>query len=126
MTTTTYVTYDLPGAFLQEQATYIVPSRDPHLAANTAPNTAYAFTFNDIVSTVVDGVELKSKPQNVSNRYFIGGTVHTAMEVESMTGNHEILLSNMCDNGWDRVIFLPSGNVQPFKEGDTLVQDGNR
>jgi hypothetical protein len=119
--TTTYVTYDLPGFFMPEQYTRIVEQRDSQAAANAAPDGAYAFTFHDIVGATVNGTTLTSQPVHRSGRYFIGGTVRNATEVEAMPGDHSILLSNMRNNGWNRVIFCLTGNVQPFTDGDNLV-----
>lgn len=122
--TTTYVAYDLPGTFEAEHDSRPVASRDPRVAADTAPAGAFAFTFYDVVTTEVDGVELRSRPRNHSSRYFIGGTVRTVAEVEAMEGDRSILLSNMRGNGWDRVIFCPAGNVQPLESGDVVVTPG--
>jgi len=120
-TTTTYVTYDLPGLVAPEQYACTVEDRDPYRAADDAPRGAYAFTFHDIVNTEVDGETLRSQPRNRSGRYFIGGTIRTVDEVAAMPGDHKILVENMRSNGWDWVIFCPPGNVQPFGEGDAVI-----
>ncbi len=120
-TTTTYARYSLPGAIVTEQSVQPVPSRDPQAAADSAPQGAFAFTFHDIVTVVIDGVELRSDPLRRSGRYFIGGTVHTYAEVAAMPSDESALLDNMRMNRHDRVIFCPAGNVQPFRDGDTVV-----
>lgn len=121
MTTTTYAQYDLPGILMSEQTTRAVLSRDPQAACDAAPDGAYAFTLFDVVSTVLNGVELRSDPQNRSGRYFIGGDVHSVVSVEEMPGDHTVLLDNMRTNRWTFVIFCPTGNVQPYLPGDTVL-----
>lgn len=121
----THVVYEHPGSFFAEESGRVVDHRDPQRAADSAPETAFAFTFHEIVTStvVVDGEEVvtRSKPLNVSGRYYLGGELLTYAQVEALDGDHRILLSNMRGNGWDPIIRCRFGNFQPFRDGDKIV-----
>lgn len=123
---TTVVTYDLPGFFVPEQFSRVVDMRDPRQAAKSAPQNAYAFTFHAIVeaTVLVEGQEttVRSKPINVSGRYFIDGERLNVHQVARLPGDYEVLLDNMRGNGWAHVVRCRTGNFQPFNDGDQIIR----
>jgi len=126
--TTTYVEYELPGAFVAEQERRRVTSRDPRAAAQEAPPQAFAFSFYDVVTATVDvdgeQVTTTSLNRNRSGRYFIDGELFDAAGIEALPGDHHILLANMRGNGWGHVVRCRTGNFQPFNSGDEIVSTG--
>lgn len=124
--TITYVEYQHPGSFYSEDIRRIVDRRDPQRAANDAPASAFVFTFFDVVvaTALVDGeeVELRSRNRCRSARYYIDAEVLDEHDVESLPGDHHILLANMRSNGWSFVVKCRSGNFQPFDPpGDQVI-----
>ena len=123
---TTVVVYDLPGFFVSEQFSRVVDIRDPRRAAESAPQNAYTFTFHDIVeaTVLVEGQEttVRSKPINVSGRYFIDGERLNIHQVGMLPGDHRVLLDNMRGNGWTHVVRCRTGNYQPFEDGDQIIR----
>lgn len=124
-TTTTYVTYLMPGIMLSEETRRPVLHRDPRQAAIDAPSGAFAFTFHDQVTatTVVDGQEipLSSRALNQSKRFYIDAEKLTAADIQAMEGDHRILLANMLGNHWAIMLRCRTGNYQPLEDGDQLV-----
>src|SRR5688572_3005691 len=125
MTTTIYIEYLLPGAFLPEEDTRAVPNRDPRRDAAEAPAGAFAFTYHDVVTATVaaggEQVATASPPRNRSGRYYLDAEELTAADVAALPGYHRILLDNMRCAGWSTVVRCRTGNFQPKAPGDVLV-----
>ena len=103
-TTTTYVAYMHPGTFFSEESIKPVDERNPQQQASDAPDSAFAFFYFDVVTTIV----------------IVGGE-----RIETSSGRHNILLSNMRDNGWDPIVRCRTGNFQPFETGKhELIKTG--
>ena len=65
--------------------------------------------------------DLDSHVSKRSGMFYIGGTVFTLDEIKAEHDpNNRILLSNMENNNWDRIIRV-RGWTQPFEEGDHIV-----
>src|SRR5688572_33334954 len=56
MTTTIYIEYLLPGAFLPEEDSRAVPNRDPRLSSAEAPAGALALTYHSVVPATAAAV----------------------------------------------------------------------
>jgi len=128
-TTTTYVAYQHPGSFFSEETVKPVNARNPQQQADDAPDSAFAFFYFDIVTTVVDveceRIETTSGRRNISKTYYIDAELLTSNEVAALPGDHSILLSNMRGNGWDPIVRCRTGNVQPFEaDKHVLVTTG--
>lgn len=68
--------------------------------------------------------ELDAKELKRSGTYFLGGVIETRDEVTARNDPDEIILrSNMRDNDINRIVTNTNSwkVVQPFKEGDTLL-----
>lgn len=119
-TTTTYVAYQHPGSFFSEESVKPVDARNPQQQANDAPDTAFAFFYFDIVTTVVnvegERIETSSGRRNITKTYYIDAELLTSDQVAALPGDHSILLSNMRGNGWDPIVRCRTGNFQPFEE----------
>ena len=124
METQTFVKFWHRGAFFDKDSDRTVGSRD--IVALHIPDTAYAFEFYDRRVHDDHGVTLKSEPYNRSPRFFIGGRIMHAQEVEREIPDHIILLDNMRMNGWDYVIQTRSGHFQPYREGDIRIDPISR
>ena len=120
-TTTTNIAYQYPGSFFSEESVNPVEARNPQQHANDAPDTAFAFFYFDVVTTIVDvegeRIETSSGRRNISTTYYIDGELLTSAQVAALPGDHSILLSNMRSNGWDPIMRCRTGNFQPFEAG---------
>lgn len=118
-TTKTFVTVWYPGSFFAEEDTHEVKERDPMAIAGKYPR-CFAFKFFDQVcgETEIGGEKQKvrSKPRNESPKYFPGGKLMNAEEVEKTVPNSRILVTNMRGNGWDQIVKTRVGNFQPFEK----------
>lgn len=124
METQTFVKFWRRGVFVDEDSNRSVASRD--IGALLIPDTAYALEFYDRRVHDDHGVVLSSEPFNWSPRFFIGGRIMTAQEVEREIPDHDILLDNMRINGWDRVIQTRCGHFQPYRDGDIRIDPVRR
>jgi hypothetical protein len=118
------VEYEFPGSFFPESSSRDIRVRDPRLAVELAPEGAYAFAFYDVADDLPDlGPEyaVSRKPQNRSARYFIDGRLVTIDDVLALPGDHDILISNMRANEFERVVRCRTGNWQPFGDDDELI-----
>lgn len=125
--TTHHAEYVLPGLLFPEETTRQLDARDPAEAAEKAPEGAFAFVLYDlpvVPDTGLDPEQFRVTPkrQNVSKRYYLGGTLHSLDEVRAMGDDKRTLVANMEGNGWATVICTPFGNWQPFEDGDTLLE----
>lgn len=92
------------------------------------PDGAFGFQLFDIVlgEVEVDGekIELSSKRLNISPMHYYGGHIYTKAEVEATVSNNEILLREMRDNNWEKVIQTRTENFQHFDdEKDIFVKE---
>ncbi len=109
MITKHFVTFYSPGTFVSEQTTKEIESWDTDLAMYIADEiterysaTPYGFRFSTREN---DGTSLDSKETKSSNFYWLGGRIETLEEVEARNDPKEvILLSNMRNNGYDRIV----------------------
>lgn len=117
--------YYYPGFLFSEESTRVLDLRDPQLAVQMAPESAFCFVLYDIEEAPDLGPDfaVTPKPKNESGRYYIGGRLYTIDEVRAMNlqGDYTILISNMESNHWDYVIQTRSGNWQPFTSDDSIV-----
>jgi hypothetical protein len=120
-TTTTYIAYQHPGSFLAEESVMPVGTRNPQQQANDAPDSAFAFYYFDVVTTIVNAggelINTSSGRRNISNTYYIDAKLLTSDQVTALPGDNSILLSNMRGNKWDLIVLCRTGNFQPFIEG---------
>lgn len=121
VTIQTFVTYLLPGAFVAEETSRPVESRSVEEAVREAPEHAYAFTFWERLETEHAGEKLIGRPRDRSKRYYLGGEVMTVEDVRGLDGDFRTLIANMESNRWYQVIRCRTGNFQPFKDGDRLI-----
>jgi len=125
-TVTTYVAYLHPGSFFSEESVSKVPNRDPNQQTKDAPQSAFAFFYYDIVTSVVDvegeRIETASTRRNISKTYYVDAELLDYAAVEALANeegisptSHRILLSNMHGNGYDLVVRCRTGNFQPYE-----------
>ncbi len=116
-----YVEYLYPGLLMCETSETEVKDRKPENVKDPG-NGTFAFRFFDIEESKSDSGEiLKGRRKNWSGTYYFGGTVYTAEEAEKAFPNESILLSNIKRNNTKRVIKTRLGNIQEFRDIDTLI-----
>lgn len=104
-----FVIFCSPGTFVNETTAKEIESWDVEKAIEMARTiherhgaTPYAFYF---MTKTREEKDLDSKVSSTSPFYFLGGEIETVEQVrERNDKNEEILLSNMINNGYDRVL----------------------
>jgi len=101
-----FVRFLFPGTFVSEEDSQALSAWDVETAKRLA--TVYLrrpFAFEFTTRERADD-ELDSKVVATSPRYYIGGEVRTAAEIEAGTDPREdILRSNVKNNGYKRIIY---------------------
>lgn len=124
-----FVIFYSPGTFVSETTEREIDSWDVEQAMDVARTikerhgaTPYGFCF--ITRSRADD-ELDSKVTERSNMYFLGGTVrHLDFIILENKPDEQILISNMRNNGWDRVIENCNSYkiTQPLKKDDVVLE----
>ena len=123
-----FVVFCSPGTFVDETTQREIASWDQQEAVKMAHDiverhgaTPYGFYF----TTRERGPDnLDSKQTESSEMYYLGGKVETLAEVEARaTKADEILLSNMRNNGYARIITNTNSwrVTKPFSDRDTVL-----
>jgi len=107
-----YVTFLFPGAFMSEESTEHIKSREGRLVV---PEGAFAYYFWDRTE-FWEGEELLTGGQkNVSGRFYPEGNIYTKDEIKKQEGESSTLYRNM-KGSYKYVIKSRRGNWQPFDE----------
>lgn len=116
-----YVEYFYPGVLVSETEVKEISRRDRRCVKPS--KLCYGFQFFDREEVIKDGETLRGNRKNLSGMYYIGGEVLTVEDVEALRpkSQYKILLSNMVNNGWDKVIRTRLGNFQNFYPKDKVV-----
>lgn len=117
-----YVEFLYPGVLFNE--TSLSPRETDKPQSIKIPEGAYAFRFCERTEGKIKGEEVIGKWQYDPKTYYArGGKVFTLAEVKAgaISGDCNILISNMECNGYDRVIKTNRGNVQPFDTNCVLL-----
>ena len=114
--TKTYVEIFYPGSLFPESKVREVKDRTPI----DLPSGAFAFSFFDQEETIVKGEILVGKQKNRSGRFY-AGELFTLAEVKEKFPESRILISNMENNGYAKVVKTVRGNFQPFMPEDTML-----
>jgi hypothetical protein len=117
MSTKHYITFYFPGVFVSNETVREVSDRDAQI---TAPPGAYGYRVHSRTELRQDGETLVGAPRDFGPMTYFG-EVLTVAEVEALPGDHEVLLSNMRCNGWDRVVRTVRGTFQALSEGDVVL-----
>lgn len=121
-----FVMFYSPGTFFAETTQFEIDSWDVDTALElykSVPNGLKPYAFRFITRERADD-ELDSHISDSSNTYFINGKLLTIDDVKELDGDHDILIENMNNNGYEYVVQLGDKYkfYQPFKAGDTLVE----
>ena len=128
-----FVTFLSPGKFFAASTTKEIDSWDVDKAVEMSANikerygaTPYGFYF----TTRARGPEdFDSREVNKSGVYFLGGDVLTLADVEAQNDpGNKILISNMRNNGWDKIVVNNSSYkwTQPLLDKDVVLDIKNR
>jgi hypothetical protein len=124
-----FVEFFSPGAFVYEKREREIDAWDVPKAIEMYKGIverggprSYGFRF--ITKTRGDA-DLDSKQSAASGMYYINGAVRTLGEIKAENNpKNEILICNMENNGYDRVVTTgsPIRWTAPFMEGDEIVR----
>jgi len=123
-----FVTFYSAGTFVAEETTNPIDSWDIKLAVQMAGDvrepynaTPYGFRFS---TRERDESELDSHITETSPFYYLGGEVLTLEQVKAKMPDEEILISNMEDNGFDKIIINRNSwrVTQPLYPTDIVLQ----
>lgn len=124
-----FVTFYSPGTFTAETSVHPIDSWDVEAAKALASQvierhnaTPYGFRFS---TRGRNDNDLDSRETERSSFYFLGGKIETLKEIEERNDPSErILLSNMRNNGWERIITNTNSWkwTQPLEEGDVVLE----
>lgn len=123
-----FVVFESPGTFFNEMTEKPIDSWDVELAKKMAHSiterynaTPFAFYFT---TRQRKDNELDSREVKQSGRYFLGGTILTAKEIEQRTDrDYSTLLANMRCNGWNQVVENKNSWTifQPLAKDDVVL-----
>ena len=125
-----YVRFLSPGTFVAEQTTKEISSWNVEKAISMSKEIIerhgarpYAFQFTTETKSIFGH---HSKEVASSGYFYINGVVKTLEEIEAENDpENRILISNMRNNGWDKVVttYSPYKWVQIFREDiDQVVE----
>ena len=124
-----FVIFYSPGTFVSETTEREIDSWDVEQAMSMARTvrerhgaTPYGFRFT--TRSRADN-ELDSKVTERSNMYFLGGKIrHLDFIILENKPDEQILISNMRNNGWDRVIENSNSwkITQPLEKDDVVLE----
>ena len=123
MKTEQMIEFNYPGSFYDESSSEVCGHNNPKKAI--VPKGACSFRFFDRVTqnaTLEDGtVKEDIQHKNKSSTYYPEATVLNIEDVKKLTGDYNILISNMEANQWDFVVRTRRGNFQLFEKEDRLI-----
>lgn len=111
-----YIEFVYAGSFLSETIPVRISKRE---FKDPLPQGAYAYSFFDQEEVEIDGEVLKGPPKNRSVRY-IKGDVYDLEQVKAEIPDSRILISNMENNGYDKVVKCSQGFI-PLNKTDILI-----
>ena len=124
-----FVIFYSPGTFVSETTEREIDSWDVEQAMSMARTvrerhgaTPYGFRFT--TRSRADD-ELDSKVTERSNMYFLGGKIrHLDFIILENKPDEQILISNMRNNGWDRVVENCNSwkITQPLEKDDVVLE----
>jgi hypothetical protein len=125
--TRTTATPQYPGSFFPEEGrVVVVPDDAPSTVLDTVGDDGKWFALD--VRTVTQklwtdgdgGEEWRTAAELSQYRIYVGEAL-TEADVAQLGDGHDILLSNMRGNGWERVVRTRRGNFQPVEPGDVVI-----
>ncbi len=122
----TYVEFLYHGLLLDGNSIREVESRD--ILRLEVPKKAYAFSFFDLVSLVVevDGkkVEMVSERISVSSLHYYGGKLYTITEAMSMFPDQSVLIENMIGLGASKIVSCRhTGRLGAFMKSNIFIEE---
>jgi hypothetical protein len=118
-----YATILYPGLICSDTSTVEVESRDPDRFQ--IPDRAFGFQFWSRTEVEVEGEVLKGEPQDYSAWYYVG-TERTLEDVKRDRPGEHVLISNMVNNKYDRVVMTRFGQSFLLNAGDVVLSDAAR
>lgn len=124
-----FVTFYSPGTFVSEETTKPIGKWDVKKAVSMSKSIKErhgALPYGFMFSTRERGKnELDSKVTKRSAMYYLGGKVKTLKQVKKENDpKNKILISNMENNGWDKIIVNDNSwrITLPFNKDDVVLR----
>lgn len=115
-----YVEFAYPGIIVSETSSKVVDKRDAKKVQ--PPKGCYAFRFFDRTEAKTGDETLIGKNKNHSAWYYVQGSrVMTLDDVKREMPDQRILISNMENNGYKKVIRTIHGQCMPAEPGDRVL-----
>lgn len=122
-----FVTFLSPGTFVFEETRLPIDSWDVPQAIEMSKSITERYgakPFGFRFSTQSRGPDdLDSKESARSKMYYLGGRILTLEDVKREMPGEDILISNMENNGYSKVLVNTNSwrTIVPFNEGDVLL-----
>lgn len=113
-----YVEFMYPGAFFSETEVREVKERDP--TKLEVPQGCFGYRFFERQEVQEGGETLFGQPRNYSGTTYFGKAM-TIADVKREMPDAKTLISNMENNGWDKVVKTRRGNFQPLQLEDRVI-----
>jgi hypothetical protein len=113
-----YVEFLYPGILFSDTSEDEVETRDIHKLE--IPEYSFGFRFFDREQTILDGEVLTGKSKNYSNWYYYG-KVMTIDDVKEQEPDQRILISNMENNDYKRIVRTKFGQSIPVQDEDVVI-----
>jgi hypothetical protein len=115
-----------PGSFTANETDVVVNDVFSQPVDIVFPENAYCFMVFEREDIIDGGETFNGEPKKIGKTYYHPDSiVRNAEQVECMNGDWKILLSNMRNNDWDRVIFSRWGNwPQKYDDNDVEIIGG--
>jgi hypothetical protein len=114
-----FVTFHSPGLLFADSSEKPISSWSVSEARAMAGEYCHGFRFT---TRGREECELDSRVIKSSAMYYLGGEVLTVEQIERRHDDRDrILISNMRNNGYARVVRTKFGNTFPLEEGDVVI-----
>lgn len=112
-----YVEFGYPGSFFSETGERKVKTRKGKI---TIPENAFGYRYFDREETKIKGETLRGKDKNYSHWTYKGKEMSLA-DVKREMGDKNILISNMENNGYTRIVSV-FGRCFPLNKEDVVLK----
>lgn len=116
-----YIEWLMPGSFLSE--TYSEKVQRAGFVPEKIPDRVFGYRHYSRTEMISNGEHLVGSPSERTGTTYFGEELDMAGVIalnEKFDGNYRILISNMENNGWTRVVRTRFGQFFPLEDGDNV------